>query len=136
MSPKIIHSKLMLLYEVLADFKPHITATREKQDDAHYEIERQVQLAVEFCIAIGRRMLTLNELPNPETAREVFLLLGEKKIIPKKLSMLLADSVGLRNLIVHEYGKIDYSLFFGNLEAAYGAFTHLAKLASKFIKQT
>lgn len=132
MSPQIIQSKLTLLYEVLSDLKPHINEAREMQDNAHYEIERQVQLVVEFSIAIGRRILILNEIPTPETAREVFLELGKRKILPLKLSFLLANAVGLRNLIVHEYGKIDYSLFFGGLKDAYQGFVQFAKIVSRF----
>lgn len=134
MSPEIIRSKLLLLREVLSDLKPNVMATREEQKEAHYEIERQVQLAVDFSLAIARRLLVLKNLEVPETNREVFIKLSESNIIPKLFSKQLADASGLRNLLVHEYGKIDYDLFFNGLKDGYKSLLDFSKLAAKYIE--
>jgi len=132
-SPSVIRAKLVLLQQVLADLKPNILKSHAEQTDAHYEIERQVQVAVDLCLAMARRLLFLKNLPSPDTAREVFVLLGKSRIIPNKLALGLAQTVGLRNLLVHEYGKIDYTMFFGGLKGGYKAFAAFAVIVSKKI---
>ena len=133
MSPEVLASKLLLYQEVLLDLKPHVRASRARQEDAHYEIERQVQLSVDLACAMGRRVLVMMGFPVPEKARDVFVELGKKKLLPAPLSARLASAVGLRNLIVHEYGKLDYSLFFDGLPDGYQAFTKFARLSEKML---
>lgn len=134
MSPDVIRSKLILLREVLADLKPHVTESREEQQKNHYEIERQIQLAVDLCIALSRRLLVLENLEIPETNRDVFVKLSEEKIIPKPFAKQLSNSAGLRNLLVHEYGKIDYDRLFDGLKEGYRSFLDFSRLCEAIIK--
>ena len=39
-------------------------------------------------------------------------LLGAKGVLPEALATRLRRAVGLRNLLVHEYGRIDHALVF------------------------
>lgn len=135
MSPEVVRSKLGLLHEVLRDLKPHIIAERAVQEKAHYEIERQVQLAVDLSATIARRILMLKGMPVPETSREVFLALVKARVISPVIGGELAKTVGLRNLIVHEYGIIDYSLFFGGLRNGYKAFVNFANKVAQQLKK-
>ncbi|PIZ47025.1 hypothetical protein COY29_05715, partial [Candidatus Woesebacteria bacterium CG_4_10_14_0_2_um_filter_39_14] len=47
-----------------------------------------------------------------ELASDVFLLLGKYKIIESKLAENLAKAVGFRNILIHEYAKIDNQLVY------------------------
>ncbi len=135
MSPEVLLSKLETLTQVLDDLKIHVKQRREEQEKAHYEIERQVQLSVDTAIAVARRMLLLEGIVAPQTAREVFELLGKKKLIRSSMAKTLANAVGLRNLIVHEYGKIDYDLFFSGLPKGYSALVGFTQIARGFLKK-
>jgi uncharacterized protein YutE (UPF0331/DUF86 family) len=135
MAPEIVLSKLALLQRVLSDLKPHLKKSPDAQEKAHYEIERQVQLAVDICIDLGRRLLVVQAVPMPETARDVFPALFAKGVISRELADHLAASVGLRNLIVHEYGVIDYVRFFGGLNQGFNSFEEFAGLAAAFIAE-
>lgn len=46
----------------------------------------------------------------PTTMAESFMLLAEEKIISEGVAQALVKSVGLRNLLVHEYSKIDWNI--------------------------
>jgi uncharacterized protein YutE (UPF0331/DUF86 family) len=48
----------------------------------------------------------------PEEDKGAFDLLAEEKIISSELSEKLKDAKGMRNIIAHEYGKIDDELVF------------------------
>lgn len=131
MSPEILLAKLALLQQILSDLRPHISAKREDQEAQHYEIERQVQLCVDLCVTIGRRILILKQVSLPSSAREVFHSLKKERIISKQLAEGLSSAVGLRNLIVHEYGNLDYDIFFSGLKMGYQSFVKFASAAAK-----
>jgi uncharacterized protein YutE (UPF0331/DUF86 family) len=133
-SPEIIRAKLSMLQQVLLDLKPHVAAPRPDQERAHYEVERQVQLAVDLSIALGRRILVLRGVPVPETSRQVFLALGDLKVIGPSLAKDLAGAVGLRNLLVHEYGDLDYGLFFGGLKKGHAALVSFSGSVQKLLQ--
>ncbi|MEK6704370.1 MAG: DUF86 domain-containing protein [Bdellovibrionota bacterium] len=119
MSPEVIREKMTSLLEVLNDLKPHVSSSRRAQESNHYEIERLVQLSVDQSVAIGRRLLAIQGAPVPTASRDVFIVLGQKKLVSKRIALNLVKAVGLRNLLVHEYGKIDYDLFLGGLPEGY-----------------
>ncbi len=134
MSPKVLSEKLILLSEVLADLAPHVKRSHDDLVEHHYEIERQVQVCVDVSCAIARRILFLKELSLPQSARDAFLELGKAKIITKKLAEELALACGLRNLLIHEYGHINYDLFFSGLPKGYKSLHQFAKIAEKFLE--
>lgn len=135
MSPEVIRAKLSLLQQVLLDLKPHVEAFRQEQEKAHYEIERQVQLAVDLCVALGRRILVVKSIPLPESSRQVFPALVTAGLMPRDLGERLAASVGLRNLLVHEYGSLDYALFYSGLRKGYEAFVEFSGLARDLVRE-
>ena len=136
MSPEVILAKIQLLQQILSDLKPHITETRTAQERYHYEIERQVQIAVDLCISIGRRILIINGAPTPEHARDTFFKLADLNLLKKSLAERLSAATGLRNLIVHEYGKLDYSRFFGDLKEGFMTFEKFIDVATGLMKSS
>lgn len=133
MSPEVINSKLELLVEVLNDLKKHVNANSKELVKNHYEIERQVQLCVDISVSIARRIISNKKEISPSSARGVFDVLAKEKIINKALAKKLSDAVGLRNLLVHEYGEIDYSIFFDGLKDGYKSFLKYAEAIEKCI---
>lgn len=132
MSPKVLLEKSQLLAEVLTDLKKHIGSPLSKMEGCHYEIERQIQLSVDLSLSIAKRKLSIEGIAVPSTGKEVFKLLASKKMLSAKNAEILIQATGLRNLIVHEYGKIDYSLFFGSVPTAFRAFVSFLKSVQKW----
>jgi uncharacterized protein YutE (UPF0331/DUF86 family) len=44
----------------------------------------------------------------PQAYRDVFLLLGERRLVSAELAGRLAAAAGLRNLVAHQYAVIDW----------------------------
>ena len=80
--------------------------------DIQHLIERRLQLSIEICIDIASHIAAEKKLPGRETTADVFLLLGKHKIIDEKLAQKLARAVGFRNILIHEYTKIDHNLVY------------------------
>lgn len=64
----------------------------------------------------------------PEEEKEAFDILEKSNIISAKLCEKLKDAKGMRNIIAHEYGKIDDEVVFHSLTE------ELVRDANKFIR--
>ncbi|EKE15768.1 MAG: hypothetical protein ACD_11C00106G0008 [uncultured bacterium] len=70
-------------------------------------IERNFQLIVDTMLDINTHIISAKNLKAPETMQETFLILGEAKVLPLDFVKKIAPVVGLRNIVVHEYEKVD-----------------------------
>lgn len=84
-------------------------------EDIQAILDRRMQLAIETCIDIATHLIAGLDLERKERASDAFLFLGEKGIISKELAKKLAEASGFRNILVHEYIKIDYELAYSDL---------------------
>lgn len=80
--------------------------------DIQHLIERRLQLAIETCIDTASHVAAQEKLPGRERAADIFLLLGKHKIIDGRLAKNLAKAVGFRNILIHEYAKINHRLVY------------------------
>lgn len=70
-------------------------------------IERNFQLIVDTMLDINTHIISAKNLKAPETLQETFLILGDGGVLPFEFVKKIAPVVGLRNIVVHEYEKID-----------------------------
>lgn len=61
-------------------------------------------------------MISMKNLREPITNREVFEILSENNLFPSELLELINKMIGLRNIIVHSYDRIDDSVIYGVLK--------------------
>jgi uncharacterized protein YutE (UPF0331/DUF86 family) len=87
-------------------------------EDFLSDVDRQdivafnMHIAVESCIDIAAHIISENGWGVPGSASEMFYLLEDKGILESALTERMIKAVGLRNLIVHEYGDIDLKRLF------------------------
>ncbi len=117
----IVANRLKLLAEYtdeLRDYKTQITSFRVYQDNKMLRraVERTLQVAIETCLDIGRRLIALEGFRYPEDNQDVFRVLAEEEVVPEGLLPVLLDMARFRNLIVHEYARIDDVLVYGILQ--------------------
>jgi len=67
-----------------------------------------------ICAVIDLVFLIIkdSELQMPEDEESTFDILSNHEIIPKELAKKLKEAKGMRNIIAHEYGKIDDEIVF------------------------
>jgi uncharacterized protein YutE (UPF0331/DUF86 family) len=70
-------------------------------------VERYLHLSAECVIDIAEIMISELGLRKPEEYRESIDILGEAGIIPDEFAYYFAPVAGFRNILVHEYAKID-----------------------------
>ena len=66
-----------------------------------------LEVAVQNCIDIAAHIIGAEGLGVPGSTAEMFYLLEENDYLNSEITEKMIKAVGLRNLIAHEYGKID-----------------------------
>ena len=91
--------------------------------------ERYFEKIVEAITDLAFLIIKLKKLKIPEDDVDAFNILLKNKIIDEAISKKLKDAKGMRNIIAHQYGKIDDEL-------VYDAITEkIRKDASEFVKK-
>jgi uncharacterized protein YutE (UPF0331/DUF86 family) len=109
-----VENSLRKLYEIrkkVPDYEKYIKSWIYK--DA---AERNLHRAIEAIIDIGKMLISDKKLKIPESNREVFILLAENDLFPAEYLDLIFKMIGVRNIIVHSYDKIDDSVLYGILK--------------------
>jgi uncharacterized protein YutE (UPF0331/DUF86 family) len=112
----------------LKDERARLSAYNQYATDLRLRkaIERTLQVAVEACLDVARRIIALEGFRYPTDNRDAFRVLAEEQILPQALLNPLLEMAGFRNLIVHDYAKIDDAIVYGILMKRLGDFDAFA----------
>lgn len=75
--------------------------------DCQESILFNLQMAVQSCIDIAAHIVSEQGFGVPGSTSELFYLLEENEYLDHKTTENMVKSVGFRNLVVHEYGKLE-----------------------------
>ncbi len=100
----------------------HLDRVRLKTDvalpDFLQDLDRQesvlfnLQMAIQNCIDIAAHVVSEEGLGVAGSTNEIFYLLEEAGYIDRELTEKMVRAVGFRNLVVHEYGKVDLEVVY------------------------
>jgi uncharacterized protein YutE (UPF0331/DUF86 family) len=91
--------------------------------------ERYFEKIIGAITDVAFYVIKLKKLRIPQDDSDAFEVLKENKIIDDKLAQKLKDAKGMRNILAHEYGKIDDEIVFDSIK------DELILDAEEFIKQ-
>jgi uncharacterized protein YutE (UPF0331/DUF86 family) len=74
------------------------------------------QRACEQCLDLANYIIKMRKLGLPKESRETFRLLAANRLIPTDLAKRLEGMVGFRNVLVHEYQRVDVQLMIDVIE--------------------
>lgn len=77
--------------------------------------ERYFEKIVEAVIDLAFLVASEKRLRKPEEEEGIFSVLKDNKILSEELCLKLQDAKGMRNIISHQYGKINDELVFNSL---------------------
>ena len=96
---------------------------KEKSKEAFFRdeylqdiVERNLEVAIQSCIDIANRIISLDELEKPKDYYGSIIKLGEENILPYDFARKFAPIAGFRNILIHEYLDIDWDEVYKNLE--------------------
>lgn len=73
----------------------------------HGTAERYLHLAIECLLDIGNHLIADRGFRKPESYGEVFEILAEEGVIPRELLKELEGMAAFRNVLVHDYLRLD-----------------------------
>jgi uncharacterized protein YutE (UPF0331/DUF86 family) len=96
-------------------------------------VERALQVSVQICLDIGAHLIAESGWRQPEDNKDIFVVLTEEGIVPRELLPALMQMAGFRNLIVHDYARVDDALVYGILKRHLTDFERFAVSISRFL---
>ncbi|HCL90514.1 MAG TPA: DUF86 domain-containing protein [Candidatus Atribacteria bacterium] len=114
-----IEQRLERLKRCLTKLEPLKEKSKEEfyQDEYLQDIvERNLEVAIQSCIDIANRIISLDELEKPKDYYGSIIRLGEENILPYDFAQKFAPITGFRNILIHEYLDIDWDEVYKNLQ--------------------
>jgi uncharacterized protein YutE (UPF0331/DUF86 family) len=125
-----LESYLTELGTLLPEHEDGYTELRTKR-----ACEKTFELARETLIDICNLIISREGNGKPIDSRDSVSKLHENSIISKDLGDRLKDMLGVRNLLVHRYGRIDDHLAFKQLTNEINDFFEFIEAIDKFVKE-
>jgi len=96
--------------KILEEYKKYSVKELETDINIKGAVERYLYLAVQATIDLADAYIAYKKFRKPSTLSESFHILNEEKIISDNLADKMVKMTGLRNIIVHDYEKINYEI--------------------------
>ncbi|MEK9185218.1 MAG: DUF86 domain-containing protein [Patescibacteria group bacterium] len=74
-------------------------------------LERYFQLTVDAILGANNHIIKETDLRLADDLQSTFYILADGGILPKEFAQKIAPVVGLRNLLIHQYEKVDNKQF-------------------------
>jgi uncharacterized protein YutE (UPF0331/DUF86 family) len=81
-------------------------------------VERWLQVAIEACIDLAYHIIADRGWAPPDSARGAFEQLAAQGLISSELAKRLGRAAGMRNILVHDYVRVDRDILIRGIGAA------------------
>lgn len=101
----------------------------------HKTVERIIEVIINDAIDINQHIIIKSGLGQlPFDFRESFLLLSKVKVYSEDFAKEISNSVGLRNILVHQYRKLDEKIFYESIKDSISQYTKYCGHILKFLE--
>lgn len=91
----------------VAERRPATVRALEADEDLQDILARNLTLAIQAAQDIAYHLCAAQGQV-PPTSAEAFMLLAQKRLVTRALAERMARATGFRNVLVHEYTRIDW----------------------------
>lgn len=133
----VIRARLKLLAEYVNDLlelQEVDLQTYQENKLIRRAVERTLHLAVEVCLDVGQQIIAREGFRMPEDNKDVFVVLSDQEVLPGELLPDLISMAKFRNLIVHDYARIDNHVVFSILKRRLGDFDAFAQAIARYLE--
>lgn len=110
---KVIENKISSIrkyLKILQRYKKYSKKEIEENVDIKGALERYLYLAIQSTIDLAEAIIAYKNFRKPTTMAEAFYILNEEGLLTVRLTNELAKMVGFRNIVAHDYERIDYDI--------------------------
>ncbi|HHW08169.1 MAG TPA: DUF86 domain-containing protein [Clostridia bacterium] len=133
---EVLQEKLAALLQYYKELKTLEGITWEEYSQNYLykrAVERLIQLMVEVATDINNMLLkSLGKGPTPDYFSS-FVELAEAGVIPMDFALEIAPSTGLRNVIVHEYQKLDDRIVYASIKKTLTYYFRYLQLITDYV---
>ncbi len=108
-------------------------------DEFHSSIGKQwmichgIQLSIQSLIDVGNHILSALGENQIEDYSDIIDKLGERNILPSEFAQSIRGMVGLRNILVHDYARLDIKIIYDILQNKLEDFYKFTKHINQFL---
>lgn len=107
-----------------------------KSYNTHKTVERIIEIIVSHAIDINQHIIAEQGKGSlPFDFKESFLLLTDLGVYPKEFAERISNSAGLRNILVHDYTKLDEKKFYSSIKDCYKDYTQYCRYIINYLKK-
>jgi uncharacterized protein YutE (UPF0331/DUF86 family) len=138
MNPDVINRKLESLRRCVARIRSKMPLT---QDDLQTDYDLQdivsvnLERAVQTCVDIAAHVISETDASPPDTMTESFSRLAALELLPPQLAERMRKAVGLRNILVHHYTNIDWTIIYEVITHHLNDFVWFAQVTDQLSNQ-
>ena len=138
----VAHNKIIAKLQALDEYLGYLTELQKIEQRAFlkdYRIyglaEHYLHLSIEALLDVSKLIIIAYGFTRPEEPRDTLRVLGERKVISEKLFDKLVGIGGFRNVLIHEYEKVDKALVFSYLHKNLGQFKEFKRQILRFLSR-
>lgn len=135
----LIKTKIRSIQEYLLEIEQILSLPKEQiisNVEKLRTLERNFQLIVDAMLDINIHFIRELEFGSPDDLKSTFVILAEGKILSFDFAQKISPVVGLRNMLVHGYEKIDKALFIDSFQKNRQDFDEYLRLINSFLEKT
>jgi uncharacterized protein YutE (UPF0331/DUF86 family) len=132
-----LQAKLAMLRDLLDDLEQ---LGEVSEDDLvsdrirRYAVERILTQLVELAVSINSHVAAAILGKGPSDYRDSFTLAGRAGAISSELVTTLRPSVGLRNVLTHEYATVDLGIVSRSIPLAISGYRRYVREVARFLR--
>lgn len=133
MDREVVEQKLESLRRCLRRIEtkcPPLTDTLVADIDLQDIVSLNLTRAVQIAVDIGAHLIAGMEVPPPDTMGKTFDLLAQAGVLNNQLANNLKKAVGFRNIAVHNYESINWSIVHNIVKYHLADFSEFAKVVA------
>ncbi len=108
-------SSIRKYLSICKNYQKYTLEEIEKDTNIRGMVERYLYLAAQATIDLAEAYVSYKNFRKPTTMSESFYILQEGGIIDQDLCARMISMTGFRNVIAHDYDKVNYSIVYKSL---------------------
>lgn len=125
--------KLLEYLDILKKYQGVTAMELRNSSEKRGVVERYLHLASEIVIDIANLLNAEYRFRPSDNYRETIEILGEERVLDKQFAKNLSKLAGFRNILVHDYIKIDYNKVADKVNNHLGDFEKFARSVANYI---
>jgi uncharacterized protein YutE (UPF0331/DUF86 family) len=138
-SREIVLDLLAKLHDYIEKLRP-FQAKSEEEIAADYialwAVEHGLQMAAQCVFDVCTHVVSDVSTEHPASYRELILSAGRLGLMPEEFSQRFSSLAGFRNVLIHEYAKVDASEVYRNLHDGLADFDRFAEYVRLYLERT